>query len=1385
MSQEFFIQNQKTGLTENVTREQYEDFHNKNYANAQGAEEQQQAITDYLTGMRSKSGAKLPGQLEMANVAGNKYKNRLNDEQRIYQLNSPITELGKKKANAEKILIARNTQKENEEKYSDNLLKKGNYNKIVVKGVSAFFTGDKKADKEILRSWLTRSEDPGAMLTCCINEFLKLPLDDLDLSTDKDMANNAPLLEKICAQHEAIIRIVSENGSAYKKIPEELRDSFEKKISQVNGLVNYYRLMSEVMTNAYYITHENNELSRKKSDKDTDEQKQLFKLIEQSQAGLMALKNLGARELDRKLGNMTGELSRTVVASDKIKLQRELAEREKLVEKLGFAEYLNYLERKGTVDGMRKNPQKGIFDRAKDSIVELELPERVENGCASIIGILDQLEFVKRLTKEKKDFQNCYYLEHNYREIAKMDEVEKISGPLKIMKNAILRVSNISDKGVLETIDVTMDERRACQEMYTIALKQYKDIMNRVVSIRNNDYVELPADSDMLDRMRYHSALKLMAKKDRKSLPKKTEGEIKQLREQLKDLYLTLEENEYSDISIYRNASEIMRLKGECMTFLSTDEYNRINAIAEIAFDLVLNKRKNAIGKALQQDNVPEGAKQKLQSELKALGDLTPEKEEENRKKALERYRTDQLQLRLDAQKMKFDTADLKATAVHYLSQEEWVKNSTKPAKRGNIFMRFLRSAASGITRFMSWTFSKTRSSNHGAQLYDKSKENLKQLPKDLENFGEEGATQSITHGDGVYAPKIELNKYFKDPMKMKLAGDCKDIKKLMKEGENYPPCITDAVEALSCYACVRGVVNSETFEMEQAFLDKLKNSVETLLKDLEISSKYVELTKKIYDTYAYIERNCYGRLNEYMTDEELEAVKETKAIYTTKTYFGDNEESNVRDLPLFPHSPQLNDIKQGALGNCYMLAAVQALIVHDPEAIQKMFYDMGDGNVIVRFYAAYGENKDGVYTRIDDIGAYPNATMRPVYVKVRKHYTTGEEGSSFCLWMQLLEKAYAAAGFNEGAPDIDENGELHNLNDELTAGTHAHVLMHMTGQRYLSVDVDDVPGIKVKNQSEIEKDAKATNLQRRMLFRSIPAYLHEPLYKELMSQGMDMSGYATDQQWEEQKIRGAIDKVIADNKKVVDSIKDILDKHVKDKKMNEEDRDSLLSILYRNYVGDEVTKSDYCKYIMRNLSASDYENLDALDDLDDVNTMKQKLVNALDGGKMDLDTLGTLLFSEQKNYYPAIPADDVTKKEKEEIQFSVDNLMVPNPEGRYSQKELAYLRYIRHMLGKGQPMAMGTNSGHVMTALDIKLHQGKWFVLIRDPFNSYRYEYTQKQDNKADKDTYGFFTAVWKHKDVRRLSPNMKDGFMGISWWELKDVAKQFGDIAFLKSNQ
>lgn len=102
---------------------------------------------------------------------------------------------------------------------------------------------------------------------------------------------------------------------------------------------------------------------------------------------------------------------------------------------------------------------------------------------------------------------------------------------------------------------------------------------------------------------------------------------------------------------------------------------------------------------------------------------------------------------------------------------------------------------------------------------------------------------------------------------------------------------------------------------------------------------------------------------------------------------------------PLFgAGGPREADIGQGALNDCYVLAALAAVVRTDPAIIRRVITDLGDGTYAVRLMTGGAAS----YFRVDaSLPSLPGVTPRVAYAQL---------GEGSALWVPLVEKALALA---------------------------------------------------------------------------------------------------------------------------------------------------------------------------------------------------------------------------------------------------------------------------------------------------------------------------------------------------------------------------------------
>lgn len=1385
MDTQFYLFDEQKQKTEQVSAEEYRQIHDVRFANAENAAEQKKANLDYFTGIRTKTNAILPQYMQVEREAGETYADRLTDEERKKQIKTSGTEIHAKHENAARITKAQQKLKEDAEKRCKATAKVLRVSKEDLSAIGSFFGSSKSENQRLARSWMNRGNRPKEMFNTIFNAFLQNSFDDLDLSSDRKLSQNAERMERISAQYDMVLHMLTEYRELYDALPEKTKNLVDKKLGEANGIINYYRLMRAVITDSYYMSHENRELAVKKSDQDSAQQKRLVRKLWLAKGGLKALTDYGVKALDERLDALCGRMSTGVVTEEQLNVQKELAEREDEIEKRGLSAHLDNMSAKKQLDGIRDNgSNKSILFRARHSVKELHLPERVEDAVGSVSRILDQLAFLEAFSKEKINSRNSYLMEHNYRDIAVMEQVESLSGPLKEIKEAVLSIVRVSDKGLMRSGRVSGAAFQEAQRKYAEACENYREGM-RQVGLLNTGYLPPAPDPGMTDLLASADKVRKTFKDPKE---KATEQQKEVTREKIRNMTLKLAGAGYSDAAIYENAKEIMELmKEKHEVFGLSSEFSNLNHLCFLAEYLYATKRRMDLAEAKKQQDLPDELRKTLDAEEKALEVYVQDKKGKPHL-SLGTARGIQNNLRMKAEKDSHDLEDLKATAAHYLFQEEWAKNSRR--EKTTFLEGARKSVLSGLTRFLGWIFSKPKTTEHGRVLYEDSKQKLNQLPQGIETFGNEGADHQIRHGDGTYAPPVELNKYFKDPMKLTLATGCNDILSSMDANTAYPQCIKDAVDALSSYSRVRGIVTRETFEMEQAFLDKFRVSMDEMLSgEGSVFNEHPVLSQKLLKTYKDMLSLSNGNLRKQMTKAEFEAAKEQKAIYVMDTYVGDMKESNMRDLPLFPHAPNLNDVKQGTVGDCYLAAATQTVLAENPDAIRDMFCDLGNGEVLVRLYAAYDEvsNPDGSkeFRRVDDQAQLDNLALRPVYVKVKKQYTTGEAHCSDCMWMQLLEVAYAAAGFSHGEAEVKEDGELVDLNKELTDGRTYPALLHLTGKKYESIVPSKMTTHTVE-QSEIEKRQSGLYLQEHSLLSGVDGYLRDHIYRQLQiaKKHALKNGANIDADWEKNAIRSAVRKGLESSCKSRTDWKKDLETLVEQGRLTTEQKETLTKTIEKRYDTSDKRVEKITKKILQNLvdpgnvlqkQSKSYRPIPVIaSEIHRFATEGPKEGEVPDSVFKDVEKM----INKKTEMSAGAPLKAPTEEESAAIKYSVKTFMTLNPDNRYTQKELGVLTLIRRQVVKGKAVCL-EEMGHCRTALDVKFHNGKWFILIRDPFNVYRNEYTA-QGNALKTKSYGLGSTLTEHFHVRTLSPDLKQGFLGTCWYELKDIVKEIRIMQF-----
>lgn len=208
-----------------------------------------------------------------------------------------------------------------------------------------------------------------------------------------------------------------------------------------------------------------------------------------------------------------------------------------------------------------------------------------------------------------------------------------------------------------------------------------------------------------------------------------------------------------------------------------------------------------------------------------------------------------------------------------------------------------------------------------------------------------------------------------------------------------------------------------------------------------------------------------YAKMKTIKVDGKADYVMEKKE-YSWK---------DRRDEPLFAHEPTVEDVAQGHCGDCYALASIAAVAEHSPQLIREMMRDNGDGTVTVRLFAT---PKDPIYVRVEK-----SVPMR-ISGKTNKMSDLYAKGA---LWVQMLEKAFAASGLytklkiGDRDDNLDVSSELE-VDNQVTyttieGGTAGQFLKVLTGTETKEMKVSVGYHLN-KDPNQLEKKEPLVDVQ-------------------------------------------------------------------------------------------------------------------------------------------------------------------------------------------------------------------------------------------------------------------------------------------------------------------
>ncbi len=271
-----------------VTNAQISTAVNKKLLTREKADELSDRQTEMRVAIRSESVTRYPVQIpgkSAQETYSDKYEEKMSESKRTKRQNRLGTVLHRKKLNAEDVEGAESKHQDEKSRLlgavmqiiedSDSQLEDPNSKFLQGTTAADFMAGPDVSDlSEFLVNSRSQMETNLKVLKGardhkildessgkeCVRQFMELDL-SADLRTDKALAKDADRLEKVTGKVRAMINLVDRHPEIEERMEPREREEFEGKLDRAFALLDYYQLRKDIITDKYYRTHENSEIS--------------------------------------------------------------------------------------------------------------------------------------------------------------------------------------------------------------------------------------------------------------------------------------------------------------------------------------------------------------------------------------------------------------------------------------------------------------------------------------------------------------------------------------------------------------------------------------------------------------------------------------------------------------------------------------------------------------------------------------------------------------------------------------------------------------------------------------------------------------------------------------------------------------------------------------------------------------------------------------------------------------------------------------------------------------------------------------------------------------------------------------------------------------------